>query len=239
MGNTFNGTAIRETTGDFLDILQKEGLGQLQSKNFALGIWNNHEVFGYSHSRNQNFKQMLDYLSPLFREGFKAANQNPGMASRGRHEFVAKHLAHHVMKCLLEGHSNVDVSLNELKKDNLDLSYELPKYPQDKLDALVKQFTTLKHGKVLSLETKDEGEKEVLSAKLADMVSNMLRQIDVKKIVCDALKKHIALEQSVAKNKASLYYNHTENPDQLIASRKQYTQEEEIEDLKKTVEFKR
>ena len=234
MGNCFGGTFTRVCVEEFLDILQDDALSQFKGDNFfQIDSWNSKTVYGYDFNRNQSFHAMLDYLSPLYRQGFKQANQSVGQLTGNQEEFINKQLAHHVMKMLLNGNNPVSINFDELVKGMI--GYKLPGYSKDAMEQFRKEWTTLPTGQLLSLKTTDKAEKELLSAILAARVSTVIHAIDIPSFVAQALAKFNSLQQAEALKHASLFAQTGSSAQALADSRREYTAEEQERDLRKVI----
>ena len=228
MGSCLSGTLSRMMVESFVDQLQEQGFNQLQDKTFGLGKWFSSSTFGSDGLRNQAFKLIVDLLVPKFKKGIAMAGVSPAEMTGYMESYVNVYLAHHVMKCLLAQHEQrPEIQVVGLEEDMFK-SPKLPNYPQEMIAAFQERWTTTTAGKI-SLTSKDKAEKELLSATLANQVTQIVSTIDVANIVSLSLRAYLEQKNMAERKKHGLFA--AAGAVALQAGRQDYTQEQQDRDV--------
>lgn len=232
MGNCLSGLATRQFAESFIDVIQTKGLKQFEPEGFNFDDWNANHTFGDKYTRNTHFKTLLNHLSTKFKAGFKAAKYSPGRANGNLEDLIYKYLTHHVMQKLLNPEAEIKVAYTGLELANK--KYAIPKYDETKIAAFQAKWTLLASGTQISLDTTDDDEKALLSSKLASVVIQVIKSVDVVQFVAGAIQKFVSLENTAALKKQGLFAQ-AKDGDQLLAGREKYSDFQQAKDAKAVI----
>ena len=235
MGNVLGGTVTKMMAERAVDMLQeREGLGQLSSEKFGLGKWNSKTTFGYDFSRNQAFKVLVDSLKKPLKEGLKQAGVKPVDITGYQENYIQTYLVNHIMRCLLaSGEDMPEFQASGLAEESFLKQPKLPEYSKESIDQFRNQWLQLNEEVAISIDTTDDSEQALLSAKLANSVIMVIENINITQCVSLAVKAHGSQQTQTADNRNRLF-NQAGNPS-LQANRQAYTREQQATDLEAQV----
>lgn len=236
MGNAlFGGLATKMLVEHTVDMLQEhEGLGQLGSTKWGLDKWNSKNTFGYDFSRNQAFKELVQYLKKPMKEGLKQAGIKPAEMNGFLENYIQVYLVNHIMRCLLASGEDIpEFQSFGLTEENFLKQPKLPKYSEESIVNFREQWTRVNDNLQLSIDTINDGEKELLSAKLASSVMDIVQNINITECVKLAATAHENKQQLAADNRNCLF-TQTGNP-QLQKNREEYTEKQQEADFKQEI----
>lgn len=228
MGNAFGGTISRNMAESCVETLQKDGLKVFASEKWSINSWHSSNVFGSEYARNQSYRAMVKLLTPEIQKGFKAAACKLGNVTGNMEDFIEKNLAHHIMKELLAMGGSTTIDYQELHLDSIGVFYELPAYDKETIRVFQQKWLQISPEITLSLDTTDEGEKDLLSAALAQKVEKVVAKIDVASFITNAIREFQRIQAAKAAVKIGLFAG--VGAKHLLAGRQPYSDEDQEAD---------
>lgn len=243
MGCIISSAFKDQLTDTMIDDLQK-GLKQFEGhREFSLDYshrkWRAEDVFGSEYSRNQAFRALKNEFDKALTAGFKLAKYKMMNANGYMEDFISSNVANHIIKCLLtpgiwKGEV-VEVKYDEVVRDRLGLSLELPKYDVAKIQAFKDVWLAVAKQKspgVTTLETTDEAERMLLSSIVSAMIINgIVSKINLPQIIADAIKIQVQKDTAAALHLQGVF---AQVP-QLLASRQEYSEDQRKDDFAKSL----
>ncbi|RAP35734.1 hypothetical protein B1207_11670 [Legionella quinlivanii] len=189
-----SGTISREIAELCLDNIQEKGLALFKHKSYDLDHWNPNDVFGYDFNRNQFYKKALNDLAPKIEKGFKKAGIYLSNSSLNMQEFIAYNLTHCILSRLLNPDAEVVISYDEIKKDKLGISYQLPAYEPLKIESFTQKGLAIEPSVSASLMLEDSHKKSKKKKMLpapTPQVSNAVAEQQISFATTDSHEKSL------------------------------------------------